>query len=138
MDNVLHAHTSKRIENVDDKNPNNYCLSCKDWYYPMQKTTTTLSDAEVAKLKAYDDVYSAMDACNVNILRDAGKWLDVIHSEARENRLGTDYVNEHPIITILIDKLTQLNGKRDVFNAYHAVRVNSEAYRERFTMDTTK
>lgn len=63
--------------------------------------------------KIYDEVWMAMDACNSSgVIHDLSKrWVEEIWNEARELGKGTDYVNSHPIIVIVLDKLLQLAEK---------------------------
>ncbi len=48
---------------------------------------------------------------------------EALWPEARRLNEGTKWVNQHPILTVLLDKLTDLNAdsSRDVFAAYIAV-----------------
>jgi hypothetical protein len=59
--------------------------------------------------ETYKEVWSAMDACNSSgVIHSLDKWIDAIWAEAKELGKGTDYVNSHPIIVIVVDKLLQL------------------------------
>lgn len=59
--------------------------------------------------ETYKQVWFAMDACNSSgVIHSLDKWVDEIWKEARELGRGTDYVNSHPIIVIVADKLRQL------------------------------
>jgi len=60
--------------------------------------------------ETYKQVWASIDACNASgIIRSLdNKWLTEIWEEARELGKGTDYVNSHPILVIVADKLLQL------------------------------
>lgn len=59
--------------------------------------------------ETYKEVWSAMDACNASgVIHSLDKWVGEIWLEANELGKGTDYVNAHPIIVIVADKLLQL------------------------------
>ena len=65
-----------------------------------------------------------MDACNAGaILADFSQFVvPEIWQEAREKNQGTDYVNSHPLMVILADKLMQLVHCKDVMDAYQVCR----------------
>ena len=79
--------------------------------------------------KIYKDVYAAMDACNAGAIAHSASedWIPAIWAEAKELGRGTDYVNEHPIMILLADKLLQLARPRDIMDAYKVVRERGEA-----------
>jgi len=57
----------------------------------------------------YKQVWFAMDACNSSgVIHSLDKWVAAIWLEARELGKGTAYVNSHPILVIVADKLLQL------------------------------
>jgi hypothetical protein len=59
--------------------------------------------------KTYSDVWASMDACNSSgVIHALHRWIDEVWEEARELKRGTDYVNSHPIVVIVADKLLQL------------------------------
>ena len=59
--------------------------------------------------ETYKQVWASMDACNSSgVIHSLDKWVDAIWLEARELGKGTAYVNSHPILVIVADKLLQL------------------------------
>jgi hypothetical protein len=60
------------------------------------------------------------DACNLSgVLRLFGEIVsEVIWPEARRLNQGTEFVNSHPICTLFLDKLTQLNHFSEHSRAY--------------------
>lgn len=84
-----------------------------------------MKDIDTIK-KAAQFSMDIQDACNAGaIIYDMPKVVDVLWREARLYEYGTDYVNEHPILTLILDKLLQLNGRKPQEDS---VRF-SEAYR---------
>jgi hypothetical protein len=51
------------------------------------------------------------DACNLSgVVHAFSRGMDVLWVEAREGEgKGTDWVNQHPIVTLFLDKLASLN-----------------------------
>jgi len=81
--------------------------------------------------ETYKQVWFAMDACNSSgVIHSLDKWVDAIWLEARELGKGTAYVNSHPILVIVADKLLQLAsiGKRELKEESDSDRVLSQAY----------
>jgi hypothetical protein len=74
------------------------------------------------------------DACNLSgvVKSFAGPVMDALWEETRRNNTGTDWINQHPIVTLFIDKLASLNGTQGfdsmskVMAAYDAVRTIAE------------
>jgi hypothetical protein len=73
------------------------------------------------------------DACNLSGVAKslAGPVMDALWAEARRTERGTDFINQHPIVTLFIDKLASLNrtqyAEPSVFaNAYEAVHKIAE------------
>ena len=59
--------------------------------------------------KTYNDVWFAMDACNSSgVIHALDRWVSEVWEEARELGKGTEYVNSHPIVICVLDKLAQL------------------------------
>jgi len=59
--------------------------------------------------ETYKQVWFAMDACNSSgVIHSLDRWLVEIWTEANELGKGTDYVNSHPIVIMVADKLLQL------------------------------
>jgi hypothetical protein len=48
--------------------------------------------------------------------------MEVLWPEARQRNKGTDWVNSHPIVTVFLDKLSDLNLRPDFFRAYAEVQ----------------
>jgi hypothetical protein len=48
--------------------------------------------------------------------------MDVLWPEARRLGKGTDWVNHHPICTLFLNKLSDLNRRPDYFKAYVEVQ----------------
>lgn len=54
------------------------------------------------------------DAVNLSgIVKAMAHDMDAIWDEARKQGKGTDWVNQHPIVTTYLDKLRSLNGWKD-------------------------
>ena len=67
------------------------------------------------------------DACNLSgVVHSFAEAVSAIWEEAHRTGKGTAWVNEHDIVTLFVDKLTDLNCKREVrrdyFDATAAVR----------------
>jgi hypothetical protein len=63
----------------------------------------TLQHAAVTSLKI-------QDAVNLSgVVRSFSEALDAIWEESRRRGLGTEYVNTHPIVTVYLSKLSDLN-----------------------------
>jgi hypothetical protein len=64
------------------------------------------------------------DACNLSGVAHAfSRAVNAIWDEAHRTGKGTDWVNSHPICTLFISKLTDLNGREaDFFKTYDAVK----------------
>jgi hypothetical protein len=67
------------------------------------------------------------DACNLSgVVHSFAKAMDVLWAEARERNKGTAWINQHPIVSLFLDKLASLNGSQYnssvVFRAFDEVR----------------
>jgi|SRR5271170_8115607 len=67
------------------------------------------------------------DASNLSgVAHSFSKAMDALWAEARLHGHGTAWINQHPIVTLFIDKLASLNGSQGdssvVFSAYDKVR----------------
>lgn len=73
---------------------------------------------EAAKL-----AIEVQDACNLSGVLKAFSDIasNTIWPEANRLGKGTDWVNQHPICTLFLDKLSDLNGRKDFGPAYLAV-----------------
>ena len=62
--------------------------------------------------QAAQTAIDCQDACNLSgVLASFHEIVsEVIWTEARKLGKGTDYVNTHPIVTLLLHKLCDLNG----------------------------
>jgi DTW domain-containing protein YfiP len=47
--------------------------------------------------------------------------IDALWPEARRLNKGTEWVNNHPICTLFLDKLSDLNRRGEFHSAYHEV-----------------
>jgi hypothetical protein len=75
--------------------------------------------------EAAQEALTAQDAVNLSgVLRSFAEIVsEVIWPEARRLGLGTSFVNEHPICTLFLVKLSDLNGgEAEYSRAYDAVR----------------
>jgi hypothetical protein len=63
------------------------------------------------------------DACNLSgVVHSFSRAMETIWAEAREGEgKGTEWVNTHPIVTLYIDKLLDLNRRSDAFEAWSKV-----------------
>jgi hypothetical protein len=67
------------------------------------------------------------DACNLSgVVHSFSRAMDVLWAEARRTDQGTQWVNEHPIVTLFLDKLASLNriqgDDSKVYAAFEKVR----------------
>jgi hypothetical protein len=69
------------------------------------------------------------DACNLSgVVHSFSRMMEVIWQEARDKGEGTSYVNTHPIVKIMLDKLVMLafenyhNSSKEVMDAFDKVR----------------
>ncbi len=78
--------------------------------------------------KAAQTAIDCQDACNLSGVLASFKVIvhEVIWPEARRLNKGTDWVNSHPICTLFIDKLADLNGRADFGPAYRACELIAE------------
>ena len=82
--------------------------------------------------KVWQDALAVQDACNLSgVVKDFARVVDLIWAEARELDKGTDYVNQHPVCVLYIDKLASLARCQDdtgiVFRAYDMAHKAIEA-----------
>ncbi len=75
-------------------------------------------------------VVDMQDACSVNIGREFPQLLDRIWAEAHRSGRGTDWVNHHPLVYLMVDKLCDLTGRYEVGTprygaAYHLARTKA-------------
>ena len=67
------------------------------------------------------------DACNLSgVVHAMSRGMEALWAEAHQHGHGTEWVNEHPIVTLFIDKLAHLNKSQQdlhgkVFAAYDRV-----------------
>lgn len=76
--------------------------------------------------KVWQDALAVQDACNLSgVVKDFARVVGLIWEEARSLGKGTDYVNQHPVCVLYIDKLASLARCQDdtgiVFQAYDKV-----------------
>jgi hypothetical protein len=74
--------------------------------------------------EAAQTALDVQDACNLSgVLASFHEVvMDVLWPTARELNMGTDWVNTHPIVTVFLDKLTDLNRRAEFFRAYDEVK----------------
>jgi DTW domain-containing protein YfiP len=53
--------------------------------------------------------------------------IDALWPEARRLNKGTEWVNQHPICTLFLDKLADLNRRGDFSSAYTEVKLLANA-----------
>ncbi len=63
--------------------------------------------------QAAQTALDCQDACNLSGVVSSFKAIvhEVLWPEARRLNQGTDWVNKHPIVTLFLDKLDDLNGR---------------------------
>ena len=67
----------------------------------------------------YQRALDAQSACNASgLIHSLHETIDRVWDEARENGLGTDWVNGHPILRLYAEQLSFLSSKTDYFRAY--------------------
>jgi DTW domain-containing protein YfiP len=54
--------------------------------------------------------------------------IDALWPEARRLNKGTEWVNQHPICTLFLDKLSDLNRRGDFYSAYNEVEHLAKAH----------
>jgi len=61
--------------------------------------------------QAAQTAIDCQDACNLSGVAKslAGPVMDALWAEARRLERGTEWINQHPIVTLMIDKLASLN-----------------------------
>jgi hypothetical protein len=61
--------------------------------------------------QAAQSALDVQDACNLSGVAKslAGPVMDALWAEARLKGHGSDFINQHPIVTLYIDKLASLN-----------------------------
>ena len=68
------------------------------------------------------------DGCNsLGIAKQMVRDMETLWKEARENGKGTDYVNQHPVMILYLDKLCDLARYRD-WEAKSMMMQFSDAY----------
>ena len=73
----------------------------------MEKTELKLS----VPASEYRYALDAQSACNLSgIVHSFSRVVSLIWGEARENDLGTDYVNTHPICRLYAEQIAFLSG----------------------------
>lgn len=78
---------------------------------------------------AAQDAITCQDACNLSgVARSLVEALDAIWEQARAQGKGTDYVNTHPIVSLFLHKLTDLNrlDSREYSEVFRAVKQITE------------
>lgn len=77
----------------------------------------------------YKDAILVQDACNLSgVAKSFSKMLEKIWAEARKQGKGTEWVNQHPICVLFVDKMASLSGGGVLGGAgfMHAYRVCQE------------
>lgn len=61
--------------------------------------------------EAIKSAFDVQDASNLSgvVKSLAGPVMDALWAEARMTGHGTDWVNQHPVVTLFLDKLASLN-----------------------------
>lgn len=58
----------------------------------------------------YQNAMDSQSACNLSgIVKQLARDIDVIWEEARSQGLGTDYVNQHPVVRLYVEQMVYLN-----------------------------
>ena len=64
----------------------------------------------------YEDAINVQDACNLSgVVQSWAKKMNRIWDEANRLKLGTEFVNEHPINVMFASKVASLTGAGDSF-----------------------
>lgn len=67
----------------------------------------------------YQKAIHSQSACNVSgLVKSLAEVLDRIWEEAREQKKGTDFVNQHPITRLYAEQISFLSQSRDWIEAY--------------------
>lgn len=75
--------------------------------------------------RAAELALDCQDACNLSgVVHSFADAVRALWDEAHATGKGTAWVNEHPIVTLFLDKLVSLNGKGFVTN------LNLETYHD--------
>ena len=74
--------------------------------------------------REYQLALNSQGACNLSgVVKDWARVLDLIWEEARANRDGTDFVNEHPICVLFAEQVGYLaRASANYFQASEACR----------------
>ncbi len=57
----------------------------------------------------YKEALDVQDACNSSgVIHSLSRAMEEIWKEAREKNLGTEYVNQHPVVKMFLTKLCDL------------------------------
>jgi hypothetical protein len=74
--------------------------------------------------EAAQTALDAQNACNLSGVLASFHHvvIDALWPEARRLGKGTEWVNQHPICTLFLDKLTDLNRRGDFSSAYTEVK----------------
>lgn len=72
-------------------------------------------------MKTYQELaqqaLDVQDACNLSgVVHSFSQGMETLWAEARSRNQGTAWVNEHPIVTLFLDKLASLNRTQDLAN----------------------
>lgn len=79
--------------------------------------------------QAAQQALDVQDACNLSGVLAAFHYVvsDVLWPEARRIGKGTEWVNTHPIVTLFLDKMSDLNRRAEFSQAYLAVSEIAES-----------
>lgn len=77
----------------------------------------------------YKNALDIQDACNsCGVIQQFAKDVKKLFDEARELGEGTDYVNQHPVVILYLDKLCDLARYRDYREDKTMTQIFSEAF----------
>jgi hypothetical protein len=64
--------------------------------------------------EAAQKAIECQNACNLSgVTKTFAAVTTVLWEEARKENEGTQWVNTHPIVTLFLDKLSDLNGRKE-------------------------
>ena len=75
--------------------------------------------------QAAKSALAVQDACNLSgVVFEFARVMQAVCDESHKTGGGTAWRNQHPIVTLFIDKLADLNGQQsEVLRAFSAVEI---------------
>lgn len=85
-------------------------------------------------IKDYEDAITVQDACNLSgVVHSFSRVISKIWVEARKEKKGTEWVNQHPISKMYSDKILHLAGECNM-NTYLSCERQVEELKKKETL----